>query len=207
MDKPADTTAPLHDPIRRRWSPRAFADREVTDDELRTLLEAARWAPSSSNEQPWRFIVAPRRDRDAFARALSCLVPANQVWAGGAAVLMLTCTSTVFARHGQRNAHAWHDVGLAVATMSIQAMTMDLFVHQMAGIDPARVRELYALPESVEPVTAIALGHPGDPKSLPEPLAGREAGPRTRKPLREFVFRDRYGDASPLATEAALDRR
>jgi nitroreductase len=198
MDRPADTAAPLHELIRQRWSPRAFAPREITREQIATLLEAARWAASSSNEQPWRFIVAPRADAALFERVLACLVPANQVWARNAPVLMLSLAHTLFARNGKKNAHAWHDVGLAMSNLTIQAMSMGIFVHQMAGIEPPKIREAFALPPEVEPVAAIALGYPGEPSQLPKELAERELAPRTRRPLRETVFGARFGEGSPL---------
>jgi nitroreductase len=201
MERPAPTALQLHDPILRRWSPRAFADRAVSKEQLNQLLEAARWAASSFNEQPWRFLIATKDDAEAYERLLGCLVPGNQVWARTAPVLMISLTSTIFAKNGKRNAHAWHDVGLAVGNLTIQAMTMGLFLHQMAGIDSARVRTDFALPENIEPVAGIALGYPGPASILPPELAAKEGSPRTRRALAELVFRNRFGEASPIVRE------
>lgn len=193
MEKLADTDLDLHDLIRRRWSPRAFADRAVSADVVRTLIEAARWAPSSMNEQPWRFMVATREDRAEFERMLACLVPFNQRWAKSASVLMLTFARTAFAKNGKRNRHAWHDVGLAVASLTFQATALGLSVHQMGGIERTAIRDTYAIPDEYEPVTAIAVGYAGDPDTLDDDLAESERAPRVRKPREELAFTGRWG--------------
>jgi nitroreductase len=204
MERPAPTNFPLHDPIKHRWSPRAFAERNVSKEQLTCLFEAARWAASCFNEQPWRFLIATKEDNEAYERLLGCLVPANQVWARTAPVLMISLTSTIFAKNGKKNPHAWHDVGLAVSNLTIQAMTMGLFLHQMAGIDPARIRTDFALPDAIEPVAGIALGYPGPAEILPPELAAKESAPRTRRPLAESVFRNRFGEPSPVVREEVL---
>jgi nitroreductase len=200
MEKPAEAHYPIHDLLRRRWSPRAFSDRRVEPDTLRSLLEAARWAPSSYNEQPWSFIVATKDDPVEFDRLLSCLVEGNIQWAQRAPVLMAPVARLTFEDDGKPNRHAFHDVGLAVANLIVQATALGLVVHQMAGILPDRVRQLYGVPEQYEPVAGIALGYPGDPQSLPEGLRKRELAPRERKPLTEFVFSGRWGRISPLVS-------
>jgi nitroreductase len=198
MDKPADTQHPIHDLLARRWSPRAFSDRPVAPDVLRSLWEAARWAPSSANVQPWSFIVATRDDRQEFGRMLECLVEGNQVWAKQAPVLMISVAAKLD-RDKDPNLHAWHDVGQAVADLSVQATALGLFAHQMAGILPDKIRELYQIPDSHEPVTGIAVGYPGTPEQLPDKLRQRETAPRTRKPIGEFVFSGRWGQTSQIA--------
>ena len=186
--KPAVTRYPVHPFIRDRWSPRAFADRSVDRETLGSLLEAARWSASRNNEQPWRFIVARKEDGPAFQRILACLVPSNQVWAQHASVLMISLARTTFERDGQPNRHALHDVGLATAQLILQAMSLGLMTHPMAGIEVERIRAEYALPENVEPVAGIAIGWLGDPDSLPEKLRARELAPRERKGLDEIVL-------------------
>jgi len=200
MEKPAETQYPIHDLLRRRWSPRAFSDRRVDPAIMRSLLEAARWAPSSYNEQPWSFIVATRDDPVEFGRLLSCLVEGNIQWAQHAPVLMVSVARLYFEDDGKPNRHAFHDVGLAVANLIVQATALGLVVHQMAGIFPDKIRELYGIPEGYEAVAGIALGYPGDPQSLPEELRKRELAPRERKPLTEFVFSGRWGRTSPLVS-------
>ncbi len=200
MEKPADTQYPIHDLLQRRWSPRAFSEQPVEPEALRSLLEAARWAPSSYNEQPWSFIVATKDDQAEYGRLLSCLVEGNIQWAQHAPVLMVSVAKLSFEENGKPNRHAFHDVGLAVANLVIQATALGLAVHQMAGIFPDKVRELYGISEKHEPVAGIALGYPDDPDTLPEPLRKREAAPRERKPLAAFVFAGRWGTTSPVVT-------
>ena len=197
MQKVAQASYPIHDFIRQRWSPRAFADRAITRTELGGLLEAARWAPSSSNEQPWSFIVATRDNKTEFEKLFSCLVPGNQLWAGAAPVLMLSIAHMVFEEDNSPNRHALHDVGLAVENLILQGMSIGVFTHQMAGFHVNKARELFALPAGYEPVAMIALGYPGDPNTLPDTLRKRELAARSRKGLEEFVFAGRWGQRSP----------
>jgi nitroreductase len=197
MEKPADTQHPIHDLLARRWSPRAFADQPVAADVLRSLWEAARWAPSSANHQPWSFLVATRDDQQEFGRMLGCLVEGNQIWAKQAPVLMISVAGKLD-RDNDPNAHAWYDVGQAVISLSVQATALGLFVHQMAGILPDKIRELYQIPDSHEPVTGLALGYPGTTEQLSDKLRQREIAARTRKPIGEFVFAGRWGQKSKL---------
>jgi nitroreductase len=198
--KLAQTRYPVHDFIERRWSPRAFSDRKVTPPDLCRLLEAARWAPSSANEQPWSFLVATKDDKTEFEKLFSCLVPGNQRWAGAAPVLMLSVSHLLFEEDKSPNRHAFHDVGLAVENLIVQAMSMDIFVHQMAGFDVDKAKDLFSIPEGYEPVAMIALGYLGDPNSLTEELRKRELASRNRKPLEEFVFTGRWGETSPIVS-------
>lgn len=193
MSRLAKTDYPIHDLLRSRWSPRAFADRAVEREKLLRVLEAARWAPSSYNGQPWAFIVATKDEPAEFARALGCLIEFNQKWAKAAPVLMLTVAQMNFAHNGKPNAHAWHDVGLAVGNLSVQATSEGLHLHQMAGIVPDKVRATYAVPDGWEPATGIALGYLGDPATLPDQLRERELAPSDRKPLASFVFTGAWG--------------
>lgn len=197
MDKPAALDHPIHDLLRRRWSPRAFSAEAVQPEALRSLLEAARWAASASNLQPWHFIVARKEDKAAFETMLSCLVPFNQGWCRHAPVLMLTVAKMTTDK-GEPNPHAWHDVGQAAAQLTVQASALGLYVHQMAGIEPARIRETYGVPAGHDPVTAIALGYVGSPDMLDEKLKAREIAPRARRPLSEFVFSGGFGRPAKL---------
>ncbi len=197
MNKPAETNYPIHELLRQRWSPRAFSDRMVEPEKLRSLLEASRWAPSSFNEQPWNFIMATKEDRTEYDRLLSCLTETNILWAQKAPVLMVSVAKLHFTETGKPNRHAFHDVGLASENLAIQATSMDLFVHMMAGFYPDKVRELFKIPEGYEPVAAITLGYPGDPQTLPERLRERELTPRRRKLLQEFVFTGQWGKTPP----------
>jgi nitroreductase len=188
MDKTAPVDHEVQDLIRTRWSPRAFADRSVDEGTVRQLFEAARWAASCFNEQPWRFMVARRESESNFNRLLDCLVAKNQTWAKHAPVLMLSVASFDFAHNGKPNRHAWHDVGQAAAQLALQATSMGLAVHQMAGFDQGRARRVFEIPERYEPVAATAVGYPGEPESLPDDLRQAELSTRACKPQSEFAF-------------------
>lgn len=199
LRKRAATAHPVHDLIAERWSPRAFADREVSPEHLGSLLEAARWAASCFNEQPWSFAIATRAEPERHAALAGCLVPGNQAWAERAPVLMFSVARTTFARNGMLNPHAWHDVGLATAQLCLQAVALGLVTHQMAGYDADRARAVLGLPEGQEPVAAIALGHPADPATLDAETAAGESAPRARRPLAEIVHAGSWGPPAELA--------
>jgi nitroreductase len=200
MQKPAPTDFPVHDLIRHRWSPRAFADKPIDPAILVSLFEAARWAPSSSNEQPWAYLVATKHDADNFAKTLSVLVDFNAGWAKSAPVLVLAVSSLKFHANGNPNRNAFYDTGAATALLSVEATARGLMVHQMAGFDPAKAKQVFDIPADWEPIAAIAIGYPGHPDSLPEKLRDRELAPRTRKPLTEFVMSGRWGHTSPIVS-------
>lgn len=197
-DKRAKPDHPIHQLLAARWSPYAFQDRPVSDGDLRSLFEAARWAASSYNEQPWSYIVAKRGNPEEFQKLLSCLVEGNQVWAKAAPILALGVVRLRFARNSEPNRAAVHDLGLAAGNLLVEATARGLSVHQMIGIVPEKAREVYGIPEGSEAWTALAIGYPGDPNSLPERLKERDLAPRQRKPLREFVFSGKWGQASPM---------
>ncbi|MCE9552585.1 MAG: nitroreductase family protein [Planctomycetes bacterium] len=184
--------------LANRWSPYAFAERAVSDNDLRSLFEAARWAASSYNEQPWRYILATRANPVEFDRLLSCLVEGNQAWARTSPVLALGCTSSRFALNKKLNAAASHDLGLASANLTLEATVRGLVLHQMIGIVPDRARELYRIPDDVLPLTALAIGYAADPDALPEKYRERDLAPRRRKVLAEFVFGGEWELASSL---------
>src|SRR5262249_43307499 len=188
MQKPAPTDYPIEDVLRRRWSPRAFSDQPVEAEKLQSLFEAARWAPSSFNEQPWSFIVATKEQQQEHARLLSCLVEGNQTWAQLAPVLMVSVAKLNFEKTGKPNRHAFHDVGLAMGNLLVEATALGLWVHQMAGFFPERVREIYSVPDAYEPVAAAAIGYAADGEVLPEPFRTRELAGRSRKPISSFLF-------------------
>jgi nitroreductase len=200
INKQAETQYPIHELLRQRWSPLAFSERKVEPEKLLSVLEAARWAASSYNEQPWSFIVATRDNQGEFERLLGCLVESNQEWAQKAPVLMLSVAKLYFERNGNENRHAFHDVGAAVAELAIQATALGLFIHQMAGFDVPKAKEVYGISEGYEPVAAIALGYVGNSESLSERLLQRELAQRTRKPLEAFVFSGSWNQVSPLVT-------
>jgi nitroreductase len=198
QDKQATSDYPIHALLARRWSPYGFTDRPVSDDDFRALFEAARWAASSYNEQPWSYLVATRANPAEFERLLSCLAEGNQAWARAAPMLALGCTALLFKKNGKPNAAAIHDHGLASASLTLEATARGLSVHQMIGILPDRARELYRIPEGVQPLTGLAIGYTADPNTLPEKFKERDRAPRTRKPLAEFVFGGEWGATSGL---------
>jgi nitroreductase len=193
MSNPAPVEYPVQDVIRNRWSPRAFSDKSVPAEVLRSLFEAARWAPSSNNEQPWAFLVATKDDADNFEKSLGALVEFNANWAKKAPVLVIAVAALAFAKNKAPNRNAQYDVGAASLQLSLEATARGLVVHQMAGFDPETAREAYDVPEGWEPIAAMAIGYPGDASSLPEPYQSREKAPRTRKPIREFVMSGQWG--------------
>jgi nitroreductase len=187
----------LHPLICRRRSPRAFLGHPVARDDLLRLLEAARWAPSSFNEQPWSFIIAPVARADDFQAAISCLTPVNRAWAERASLLMFVVSHLIRSRDGQANRYAQHDVGLAVAHLNFQATAQGLGVHIMGGFDRARVRDLYRVPEEFEPLVALAIGPVGPSESFPDDIREYEARPRSRKSFHDFVFTTEWGNVAP----------
>ncbi|NEP78096.1 MAG: nitroreductase family protein [Okeania sp. SIO3C4] len=193
MEKPTDNQYPINELLKQRWSSLAFTDKMVSSEVLLSLLEAARWSPSSFNEQPWSFIVATKENPTEYERLFSCIVEGNQPWASLAPVLMLSVTKLSFDRNNKPNRHAFHDVGLAVASLTFQATEMGLRVRQMAGFHVDKARELYKISAEYEPVTAIAIGYPAEPDILPESLRERELSPRSRKPMSSFVFTGEFG--------------
>ncbi len=193
MEKPAETSVPIHELLSRRWSPRAFSDRLIATDDIQRLLEAARWAPSCFNEQPWVFILATKDQESEYRTLLECLVEGNQEWARQVPLLIVTIAKMQFSHNHQPNRHAYHDVGLAVGNLVTQATALDLVVHQMAGIQTERIRDTYSLPSGYDPVTALAVGYQGDPHTLPKTLLEREQSPRTRNPLKDWVFTGVWG--------------
>jgi nitroreductase len=194
MRKPADTDHPIHDLIRERWSPRAFDDRRVERAQLLSLFEAARWAPSSGNEQPWRFVVAERHtDPESFDRLIGSLNESNQIWARLAPVVGYSVASLTWQRTGKPNRHAWHDVGLSMSMLLVEATSRGLFVHQMAGYDAQKAREAAAIPEGFEPVAAFVVGYPGPIERLDERNRAREIATRTRRPVSQSAFQGRWG--------------
>jgi len=192
LSKEAPTTVAIHELIRQRWSPRAFAHTAIEPEILHRIFEAGRWAPSSSNLQPWLFIVGFSGD-ETYKAIYSTLVEFNQLWASTAPVLLLSIGKETNAR-GEPNGSHKYDVGQAVAFMSLQAMDEGVYLHQMGGFDKGLASRLFEVPENYKVITAIALGYPGNPEVLRENLKRLEFAPRIRKPLNEFVFSGRFGE-------------
>lgn len=196
--KLAQVDYPIHELIRNRWSPRSFADRPVEPDKLRSVLEAARWSASSSNLQPWSFIVTRRHEEpEAFARMVGCLMAGNVPWAEKAPVLVAT-VANLWRKPDVRNRHAFHDAGMALQNLALQATALDLYLHVMGGFSPDKAREAFAIPAEHEAVTIFALGYQGDPAQLEERHRAGELASRERRPLTEFVFADQWGEVAAL---------
>lgn len=191
FERPAPADHSILDLFARRWSTRAYTSQSVAPETLRVLLEAARWAPSSGNGQPWSFLVARKEDAADFGRLAATLNPGN-AWAKSAAALMIAVAALDRAP-GKPNAHAWFDLGLACENMALQATALGLGLHMMAGFSADKVREACGIPERFAPVAAIAIGYPADPDTLPEDLRAKDLAPRVRKPQSEFVFSATWG--------------
>lgn len=191
-----DVQAPIHELIANRWSPRSFSDQPIESDKLLTLFEAARWAPSSTNEQPWRFIIATKDNSSVFSALAESLMQGNRRWAERAPMLALALAQTTYVGTGRPYRHSWYDVGQAVALLSMQATALGLAVHQMGGFDVEQIRLLLSIPEGFDPIVTIAIGYSGEPADLPEDLRKRELAPRSRKPLQTFVYAGEWGKAS-----------
>lgn len=186
LDRTAQTEHPVLDVLAGRWSPRAFdAETPIDEAKLASALEAARWSPSASNSQPWRFIVA-RRGSALHQSIHAALMGFNQVWAGDAAVLIVAIAETID-ESGAPITHAVYDLGQSVAHLSVQAHHDGLVVHQMSGFTAADIRQLAGLDERFTPMTVIALGELGDITALPEVLQQRETAPRSRRDIAETV--------------------
>ncbi|MDI6103768.1 nitroreductase family protein [Actinoplanes sp. NEAU-A12] len=195
--KTAATAVPLHPLLAERWSPRGFDRTHVlSDDALTALLEAARWAPSANNSQPWRFLPA-RRGETTFDRLHAALVEGNQTWAVTASALLLVAAQTVDDA-GRARPWALYDAGQAVASLVMQAQHHGLAAHQMGGFDPTAITAAFGLDPSVQPVVVLALGRLDPTAALPSPLAAREHAPRTRMPLDDLLL-----PPTPALTTAA----
>jgi nitroreductase len=186
---------PLHPLIAMRWSPRSFAPTPLSEKTFLTLLEAARFAASMNNFQPWRFIYATRDQPDRFCNLVECLKPGNRVWAGSAPLLMLTLIKVNLDNTDKPNLWAKYDLGLAMGNLTAQASSMDLYVHNMAGFDADSAKKIFSIPDEFQPVTMVAIGYLGDPGALPEPLNARELAPQKRKPLSELILNDKFQTA------------
>jgi len=184
----------IHDLIASRKSIRAFSDKAIDDKSLLKLFEAARWASSSRNEQPWRFITARREENENFQKTLDCLNDSNRIWAQHGAVLIVVLAKKNFTIHPAPNTHAQHDVGLAIGNLALQATALGIYLRQMGGINYNHVREVFEIPDEYEIISIIVGGFPGSHDLLPENLRGRESQPRERKALKELVFEGKFGN-------------
>ena len=190
MKKPATTQAPVHDIIANRWSPRAYdASKPVSQAQIISMLEAARWAPSCFGDEPWRFIVWDKnKDAAAWEKAFDCIVQGNQGWAKDAPVFVLICAGTLFEQNQKPNRWGAYDTGAAAVSLSVQATSMGLVTHQMGGFDGEKTRAAFNIPEQFEMMSMMAVGYIADVDALPEEAKERTLAPRKRKPLGELFY-------------------
>jgi nitroreductase len=193
--KVANRPAGLHPLLRERWSPRAFSDRLIDPAAIKRLFQAAQWAMSCFNGQPWRYVYATQDDPAAFERVLATLAPGNQTWASSAPLLAIAIGRTHFEHNSEPNKWSLYDTGAATALLTVQAQAEGLHVHQMGGFDPAKACETLNIPEGYTPISAFAVGYAGDPATLPDALREREAQPGQRKILSEIAFKGLWGQA------------
>ncbi len=201
LAKPAPAEHPIHEHLANRWSPRAYAaDRPVSREQLAQLFEAARWAPSSSNEQPWSFMVG-EKGGETWTKVFDTLVPFNQAWAKNAPVLVLGLARKVFQRNGTPNIHAKYDLGQAVSMLLTQATSLGLTTHQMAGFDRDKARAAFQVPDDQEIGAVIAIGYQAELSVLPPELQEKETAPRSRNKIDTFVFAGDFGKPADLLTK------
>ncbi|TNF66969.1 MAG: nitroreductase [Gammaproteobacteria bacterium] len=197
--KKAHADAPIHHLLEKRWSPYVFSDEKISNETLKVLFEAARWAPSSYNDQPWRYIIATKEQPEIYEKIFTCLVEGNQTWAGNAYVLALGVIMKNLSQTGKPNRAALHDLGAASMSLTLEALKQGLFVHQMIGIIPQKVKETFNLPDDAEAYTALAIGHVCDSDEhfdkAADVLKECDHKPRERKPLDEIIFHGSFGEA------------
>lgn len=180
--------------IQERWSPYSFSSAPVEGFKLKAMFEAAGYAPSCNNEQPWLFVFSTREEKKIFDDYVGFLSDGNKVWAKNAYALVISMARTKFSYNDKPNRYAFHDTGMAVANLLIQALALDVFVHQMGGYSKEKVRDYFKLTGDIEPVAMMAVGYLGDGSSLPPELLKRDEKRRSRKSINEFVFRNSLSD-------------
>jgi nitroreductase len=174
--------------ILQRYSPIAFSNKDISESDLNQFMEAARWAPSAFNEQPWRFLLAPKSDRTRYQKLLECLFDGNKVWAASAPVLMLVYAKRDFSHNANPNNFHMYDSGMAMQNFIISAMESGVYVHQMAGFDHELAAKNFEISDEYTLISIAAMGYPGDINTLSEDLLNRAQRPRVRKPISEIIF-------------------
>ena len=194
-DRLAQTSKPIHDLLARRWSPRAFdPNRPVSREQLRTLLEAGRWAPSCNGDEPWRYLIWDKaRDPQGWQKAYDCLNENNKKWVKNVPLLMMSCAGSAFEATGKPNRWTQHDTGAASVSMALQAVAMGLIIHQMGGWDAEKARAAFSIPPEYTPMAMIAVGYQASPDVLDDETKAKELRPRGRKPLAERFYEGGWG--------------
>jgi len=190
MQKPAITQQAIHELLANRWSGRAYdAAQSVSKEQVVSLLEAARWAPSCFGDQPWRYVVCNKAENiQAWQAAFDCLVPGNQSWAVDAPVLLLICADTLFGHNDKPNKWAAYDTGAATENLCLQATALGLMAHQMGGFDADKARTTFNVPERYQILAMVTVGYQAAVESLSGEVKERELAARSRKPLDELFF-------------------
>lgn len=195
MKKEAPADHRIHPILAQRWSPRAISSQKISEPDLLSLFEAARWAPSCYNDQPWHFIIATKDNEQEFSKMLDCLVEKNRAWAANAYLLVIGVVKKTFRNRDKINRHSFHDLGLALENLMLQATWLGIYSHAMAGFSPEKARSTYEIPEDFEPLTAVALGYPGDPDALTEDFKEMEYAERQRLELTDVLFKGKWGQS------------
>ena len=195
-ERRAITSVPIDDLLARRWSPRAYdATRPVSRQQLVTLLEAGRWAPSCNGDEPWRYLIWDRtRDPEGWQKAFECLSDSNKKWVKNVPLLMLSCAGSIFGHSGKPNRWTQHDTGMASLSIALQAVVLGLIAHQMGGFDVEKARASFSIPAEYTPMAMIAIGYQASPDVLDEETKAKELRPRARKPLAEKFFEGAWGN-------------
>lgn len=185
--KKTTTEYPINELISKRWSIRAYDSRMIEKEKLLSIFEAARWAASAFNEQPWNFIVTTKQNKSAYNKLYSCINEFNKPWSFNAPVLILTLAKKTFSHNGKENSYAFYDLGQAIANLSLQAASLDIYMHQLAGFSKEKAIEEFSITEDYEPASVIVMGYMGDKSLLQEALLTKEEAPRLRKRVSDFV--------------------
>tara|TARA_R110002153_G_scaffold11659_2_gene44904 strand:- start:4536 stop:5153 length:618 start_codon:yes stop_codon:yes gene_type:complete len=192
LENIADSDYEIFALLKQRYSPRIFKDKKITEQHMHQLFEAVRWAPSSNNQQPWRFLYA-EKGSEAYKKIIDNLTDSNKIWAKNAPLLMLTAYKKETEK-GKENFHALHDLGMGLGAMTVQAQYMGIAMHHMAGLDHKEAQQIFNIPEEFHIVTAIALGYyGGELDDLPEKLQKKEISERQRMPQNQFAFKNSWG--------------
>ena len=197
MKKPIASTYKTNSLIKYRWSPRAFSERSVEKDKIMRILEAARWAPSAFNEQPWRFIIGIKGS-ETYEKVLKTLGEWNQKWAGKAPLLILNMAKKTFTHNKKPNETSAYDLGQAVGYMCLEAMNQGVYSHQMSGFSQEKAISFFQIPDDFEPVSVTAFGYYGEPKELQEDMYKSELAKRIRKEFDDLIFTNNFGEKSTL---------
>jgi nitroreductase len=197
IDKAVDVSAPVHELITNRWSGVSYdPEREVSDDDLRAMAEAARWAPSCFGDEPWRVLFCNRAsDQASWQKAFDCLAEGNQPWCQHAPVLVIICADTQFSQNDKPNGWCEYDTGAAALSICLQARHLGMMTHQMAGFDPEAARTVFAIPERIKPIAMMTIGYQANESKIPDQFRDRELAPRKRNALGEHFYLGGWGEA------------